>query len=649
MFFKEHLLYKRLFLPLTYSRFRLVKRYCTKPNQKAIVDETSLKVPPIERIRNFSIIAHVDHGKSTLADRLLEFTGAIKSGVKNAQVLDQLQVERERGITVKAVTASLNYVYKDQNYLLNLIDTPGHVDFSNEVVRSVQVCQGAILLVDAAEGPRAQTVAVHSLATKNELTLLPVLNKIDLPRANPTKAKNQLFSLFNIEPNDVLEVSAKKGWGVENLVHSLIERIPPPNVSRDGPVKALVFDTWHDKYRGILCLAYIESGYLKLGDSVKWLSLNKINSVKHLFLLTPEEKEIRRAGAGQVVVFGCGPRGGGAVGDILLSSDTVTSHLKSKFEPNKLRHMVYAGIFPMSQSEYTNVQSAMNKLAMNDAGATISDDSSPALGQGWRIGFSGLLHMEVFTQRLFQEYKAEAIISAPSVPFKFRINQPKLIKKYGGEIITITNPCMMPAHTDIVEYFEPFVVGTIVTPIKYLGSLTALCLDHRGIPLNTTPLDEENISLQFRLPLSEILVEFHDIIKSITSGYANFDYNDDEYYSSPLAKVEILLNGEKVDELISIVHVSRVDYYGRRLVEKLKEKIPRQMVQIAIQATVNNKVIARETLQAYRKDVTAKLYGGDVTRRMKLLKQQADGKKQMRIETRIRIPRETLIEVLRKK
>ncbi|CAH4029436.1 unnamed protein product [Pieris brassicae] len=599
----------------------------------------------VKRIRNFSIVAHVDHGKSTLADRLLEITGVIKPGNENAQVLDQLQVERERGITVKAVTASLNYSYNNEPYLLNLIDTPGHVDFSNEVVRSVTACQGVVLLVDANEGIQAQTVAVHSLAKRNDLVIIPTLNKVDLPRADPEKVKTQLKSVFKIDPSDVVQVSAKKGWGVEELLKAIITRIPPPNVDTTDHFRAHIIDTWHDKYRGVLCLAYIHSGTLKMGQTVKWKSDVKQHTVKYLALLRPSEENITEAMAGQVVMVGLGTKGGGSVGDTLLSPEATDG--KDTTVP-AVRHMVYAGIFPSDQSQHTQLSDSIKKLSLNDSAVSVAVDSSPALGQGWRVGFLGLLHLDVFTQRLLQEYKAEAILTAPSVPYKVKVKGAKIIKHYKGEDVIVTNPVHLPDVSNIVEYYEPFVIGTIISPVEYLGAVNTLCIDRRGNPLPSSAVDDQMTMLQYILPLSEVVMDFHDTLKSITSGFASFDYQDYGFHPSSLVRMDILLNGVIVDELTSIVHISRLEYNARSLTARLKEMIPRQMVQVAIQAVVGGKVLARETIKAYRKDVTAKLYGGDITRRKKLLKQQAEGKKKMRSVANIKIPRNTFIDVLKR-
>ncbi|XP_072932040.1 translation factor GUF1 homolog, mitochondrial [Epargyreus clarus] len=624
---------------LDYKQFaRIVTRsYTSEPDNK---------VRDVKRIRNFSIVAHVDHGKSTLADRLLEITGVIKPGSENKQVLDQLQVERERGITVKAVTASLNYTHNNEKYLLNLIDTPGHVDFSNEVVRSVTACQGVILLVDANEGIQAQTVAVHSLAKRNNLRIIPTLNKVDLPRADPDKVKMQLKSLFNFDPDSVLSISAKKGWGVQELLEAVITRIPPPPVDLEDHFKAHVIDTWHDKYRGVLCLVYIHSGVVQVGQAVKWRSDSKQNVVKYLAMLRPHEEPVTEAFAGQVVMIGCGPRGGGSVGDQLVSVD-LTETTKTVSVP-PVKHMVYAGIFPADQSQHVQLSDAIKKLALNDSAVSVNVDSSPALGQGWRVGFLGLLHLDVFTQRLLQEYKAEAILTAPSVPYKIKVTGAKTIKKFGGREALITNPLQLPDSCHIEEFYEPLVVGTIITPVEYIGAVTTLCIDRRGTPLPASAIDEKMTMMQFILPLSEVVIDFHDTLKSLTSGFASFDYQDHGFHASSLVRMDILLNGLLVEELSTIVHTSRLEYNARKLTAKLKEMIPRQMIQVAIQAVVSGKVYSRETIKAYRKDVTAKLYGGDVTRRKKLLKQQAEGKKKMRSVANIKVPRDTFINVLKR-
>ncbi|XP_017768053.1 PREDICTED: translation factor GUF1 homolog, mitochondrial [Nicrophorus vespilloides] len=616
-----------------------VRLYGSKP-----IDYTEI---PLERIRNFSIIAHVDHGKSTLADRLLEFTGAIKKTSGQNQVLDKLQVEKERGITVKAQSASLIYIYQGEQYLLNLIDTPGHVDFSNEVSRSLSACQGVILLVDANDGVQAQTVANFYLAFGNDLLIIPVLNKIDLKNADPERVCGQLKTLFDIDPKDVLKISAKQGIGIECVLDAIIERLPPPNAVRGGKFRALVFDSWYDKYRGALSLMYIKDGEVRIGDSVASCHTKKTYEVRGLSVLRPNEESVDKLVAGQIGLVGCNMRSSqeSCIGDTLHKTHEEVEPLQG-FKP--ARPMVFAGIYPMDQSQHVHLRGAIDKLVLNDSAVTVNIDSSPALGQGWRLGFLGLLHLEVFSQRLVQEYGADPILTAPSVTYKVILKPTKKIIEDKNDTLFVNNPALFPDHLQIKECHEPMVSGTIITPDSYLGSIISLCMERRGVQKSATNIDNERVMLVYDLPLSEVVLDFHDTLKTISSGYASFDYEDMGYQFSSLVKMNILLNGTAVDELSVIMHSSRVQTMGRKLVLKLRDIIPRQMVQIAIQATVNGKVIARETLKAYRKDVTAKLYGGDVTRRMKLLAQQAAGKKKMRMVANISLPRETFIDVLKK-
>ncbi|XP_031341370.1 translation factor GUF1 homolog, mitochondrial-like [Photinus pyralis] len=618
--------------------------YSTDETSKLNIDYADI---PIERIRNFSIIAHVDHGKSTLADRVLETTGAIKPSSGNAQVLDKLQVERERGITVKAQSASLLYNYNGSDYLLNLIDTPGHVDFSNEVSRSLSACQGVILLVDANDGVQAQTVANFYLAFGNDLIIIPVLNKIDLKNADPDRVAKQLETLFDIDPKEVLKISAKLGTGIHEVLEAVIKRLPPPHVERDSSFKALLFDSWYDRYRGVQSLVYVQNGQINVGDNVTYYHTNKNYEVKMLSILKPEEVFVKKLVAGQIGVICCNMRSSkeAHIGDTVHKTGTPVEPLKG-FKP--VKPMVFAGIYPVDQSQHVNLRSAIEKLALNDSAVSISIDTSPALGQGWRLGFLGLLHLEVFTQRLQQEYDAETILTAPSVTYKVKLKETKQTLKAGNSEMYITNPIHFPDHLTVEEYYEPMVLGTIITPDRYLGAVLTLCLEKRGVQRNASNIDNERVMMQFDLPLSEIVIDFHDSLKTISSGYASFDYEPTGFVSTYLVKMEVYLNGVAVDELSSIIHGSRIDTIGRRTVLKLKEIIPRQLVQIAIQAKVNGKVIARETLKAYRKDVAAKLYGGDITRRMKLLAQQAAGKKKMKMVANISLPRETFIDVLKK-
>nr|XP_050862392.1 translation factor GUF1 homolog, mitochondrial isoform X1 [Vespula vulgaris] len=601
---------------------------------------------PIENIRNFSIIAHVDHGKSTLADRLLEITGAIKRN-SGKQVLDTLQVEKERGITVKAQTASLIYSYKGQNYLLNLIDTPGHVDFSSEVYRSLAACQGVILLVDANDGVQAQTVANFYLAIKRELVVIPVINKIDLPMADPERVKNQLETLFNINEKDVLKISAKLGTGVDELLQAILKRLPPPPVNRNLPFRALIFDSWYDKYKGAVSLIYVKDGSLSVGEHITSFASKKSYEIKEVALLRPEEEPVKTLFAGEVGSIKCNMRSSkeAHIGDTLYKKGHPVESLGGF---TAIKPMVFAGVYPMDQSHFLSLQSAIDKLILNDSAVEIVPNSSAALGRGWRAGFLGLLHMEVFIQRLEQEYGTEPIVTAPGVTYKAKIKGQKNIIRYKGDIVVFNNPIDYPDKQITVEYYEPMILGTIITPDKYIGPVISLCLEKRGIEQFTQTIGNNRTLLKFSMPLNEVVLDFHDTLKTLTSGYASFDYEDDGYHSSEIVKLNILLNGNIVEELSTIVHCTKAKEVGKRMCNKLLDIIPRQLFEISIQAAVGSKILARETLKAYRKDVTAKLYGGDVTRRMKLLAKQKQGKNRMRMIGNISLPRETFINVLKR-
>ncbi|CRK96439.1 CLUMA_CG009855, isoform A [Clunio marinus] len=628
--------------------YRIIKS-CSRKFSSSPDDDTKDYFVKVENIRNFSIIAHVDHGKSTLADRLLEVTGAKKKNSGKNQVLDALEVEQERGITVKANAVSLLYKHEEETYLLNLIDTPGHVDFANEVCRSLSASGGVILLVDANHGVQAQTIANYHLAVGKNLKIVPVLNKIDLKHANPEQVEQDLFSLFDILPEDVLRVSAKLGIGIDSVFEHIIKKIPPPESCRDEAFRAHLFDSWYDKYRGALNLMFIKDGEVKLGQEIVSCESKKIYIVKSLSLLTPEEKNVKKLIAGQIGLIGMNMRNSkeAVIGD--------TYHLKgSPTEPlevfKKLRPMIFAGIYPSEQSQHVALRGAIEKLVLNDSVVTFAPETSPALGHGFRLGFLGLLHLEVFVQRLQQEYQAEPIITAPSVTYKIKLkNMKNILKQHGGkEIISVSNPKFLPEPNHVEEYFEPTVLGTIITPSEYIGKIISLCIEKRGIQKSSINLDENRIMMTYQLPLSEVVVDFHDHIKSLSSGFASFDFEEKEYVSTNLVKLEILLNGVPVEELSNIVHARNAETFAKDLVGRLKELIPRQMVMIAIQGVVGGKVLARETIRAYRKDVTQWLYGGDVTRRMKLLKQQSEGKKKMRSIANVNVPRDTFIRVLKR-
>lgn len=592
----KHALCKRL------NRFSKIRFYC---DTKKDIDFSKISV---DKIRNFSIIAHVDHGKSTLADRLLEYTGAIRINSGQNQILDKLQVERERGITVKAQTASLLYKYKNEVYLLNLIDTPGHVDFSNEVARSLAACQGVILLIDANDGVQAQTVANFYLAFGHDLLIIPVLNKIDLKNADPDRVTKQLENVFDISHNEVLKISAKLGTGIDKVLEAVVTRLPPPTVNKNAPFRALLFDSSYDKYRGVLSLIFVKDGVLNVGDTIQSCYTEKVYEVKTISFLRPNEEPVQTIVAGQIGLIGCNMRSSKEA----LIGDTI--HLVSQnveplpgFEP--LKPMVFAGVYPFDQAQHVNLRSAIEKLALNDSAVTVELDTSPALGQGWRLGFLGLLHLEVFTQRLQQEYGTEPIITAPSVIYKVKLKPTKQNIKESSSELFINNPALWPESQKIEESFEPMVIGTIITPDKYLGAVMSLCMEKRGVQKSAVNIDNDRIMLQYDLPLCEIVLDFHDSLKTITSGYASFDYEDNGYASSNLVKMSILLNSVPVDELSFIVHLTKAQTIGKQLTLKLKDIIPRQMVQISIQAVIGGKVLARQDIKPYRKDVTQKLYG----------------------------------------
>ncbi|XP_054264842.1 translation factor GUF1, mitochondrial-like [Macrosteles quadrilineatus] len=613
---------------------------------RTIIDNKDPSKVPLKNIRNFSIIAHIDHGKSTLADRLLEVTGTLQSDPGNKQVLDRLQVERERGITVKAQTASLFYNHQGEEYLLNLIDTPGHVDFSNEVARSLAACQGVVLLVDATQGVEAQTVANFHLAFYGELTIIPVLNKIDVKNIDVQVAADQLAKLFSFDPSEILKISAKEGTGVEEVLKAVIERVPAPPGDSSAPLRALIFDSWFDKYRGPIALVYIRDGSMTLGDEVMSAHSNMTYTVKSMGILRPQEQPTKQLLKGQVGYLVCNMK---SVSEAMIGD---TFHLRSVpvtplpgFKP--ARPMVYAGVYPMDQSQHNALRGALEKLALNDPSVTVAIESSPALGQGWRVGFLGLLHLEVFNQRLEQEYGADALMTAPSVPYKVKIKGKKNIARFKTDELLISDPSKLPDIDIITEIHEPVVKGSIITPYTYMNSLITLCTERRGSLESTSNLDNTRVSLGVRLPLNEIIVDFHDRVKSLSSGFASFDYEDAGYQISNLVKLEIMLNGEIVDALCSIVHESKAHVAGKNMCEKLKKLIPRQMVPVMIQAAVGAKIVARETINPYRKDVIAKLYGGDVSRKKKLLTKQAEGKKKMKSIAKINIPKDTFLKVLK--
>lgn len=595
---------------------------------------------PPERIRNFSVIAHIDHGKSTLCDRLLEVTGTLSSRERHEQFLDKLQVEKERGITVKAQTASMFYTYKGEQYLLNLIDTPGHVDFSYEVSRSLYACQGALLLVDASQGVQAQTMANFYLAFEQDLAIVPIINKIDLSNARPEMVLDELKKLFDFKPEEVIRASAKSGIGIDAILESIIQRIPPPAGDPKQPLKALLFDSWYDDYKGVVCLVALKDGVLRKGDMVTLAQTGISYELLELGLMYPNETPCNALYAGQVgyIITGMKTVKEARVGDTIYHTRQPVTPFPG-FKPAK--PMVFAGIYPVDSSEFDLLRDAIEKLTLNDASVTVEKKTSAALGLGFRCGFLGLLHMEVFKQRLEQEYDMSIIITAPSVLYKIRL-KPK------GEIISIENPSEFPDPQKIEEILEPVIDATIIVPREYLGALMKLCQEKRGEQKEMTYLNEERVILKYRLPLNEVATDFYDQLKSLTSGYASFDYEEGGYQPADLVKMDILLNGKPVDALSTIVHADSAYYVGKEIVNKLRQVIPRQLFEIAIQAAIGAKVIARENISALRKNVTAKCYGGDITRKRKLLEKQKEGKKRMKQVGNVEVPQEAFLTILKK-
>ncbi|XP_036188537.1 translation factor GUF1, mitochondrial isoform X2 [Myotis myotis] len=591
-------------------------RLCSSAARKEKVDMSRF---PVENIRNFSIIAHVDHGKSTLADRLLELTGTIDKTKNNKQVLDKLQVERERGITVKAQTASLFYNCEGKQYLLNLIDTPGI---------------------------QAQTVANFFLAFEAQLSVIPVINKIDLKNADPERVVKQIEKVFDIPSDECIKISAKLGTNVESVLQAVIERIPPPKVHRNSPLRALVFDSTFDQYRGVIANVALFDGVVSKGDKIVSAHTQKTYEVNEVGVLNPNEQPTHKLYAGQVGYLIAGMK------DVTEAQigDTLYLH-KQPVEPlpgfKSAKPMVFAGMYPVDQSEYNNLKSAIDKLTLNDSSVTVHRDSSLALGAGWRLGFLGLLHMEVFNQRLEQEYNASVILTTPTVPYKAVLSSAKLIKEYREKEITIINPAQFPDKSKVTEYLEPVVLGTIITPVEFTGKIMMLCQARRAVQKNMVFIDQNRVMLKYLLPLNEIVVDFYDSLKSLSSGYASFDYEDAGYQTAELVKMDILLNGNIVEELVTIVHKDKAQTVGKAICERLKDSLPRQLFEIAIQAAIGSKIIARETVKAYRKNVLAKCYGGDITRKMKLLKRQAEGKKKLRKIGNIEVPKDAFIKVLK--
>ena len=592
-----------------------------------------------QNIRNFSIIAHIDHGKSTLADRILEITGAVDKREIKDQMLDSMDIERERGITIKLNAVELKYNYNNEDYILHLIDTPGHVDFSYEVSRSLAACEGAILVVDAAQGIEAQTLANLYLALENDLTIIPVINKIDLPNADIPKVKGELKSILGFKDEEIILCSGKTGEGVEDLIKAIIDRINPPKIDNAAPTKALIFDSYYDAYRGVVISVKVVDGSIKVKDTIKFLATGEEYEVVEVGVNTPKIETRSELISGEVGFVSA------AIKNIesVKVGDTVTvkrCEAKTQLPGYKpMKPMVYSGLFPIEPNKYEALKEALEKLKLNDASLTIEPENSAALGFGFRCGFLGLLHMDVIEERIRREAGIEIIATSPSVIYKVNMTN--------GDVIEVDSPNKMPDRTYIKSIEEPFIRTNILVPTDYIGPIMNLCQDKRGIFDNTEYIDPTRVNIHYYLPLSEIVYDFFDKLKSSTKGYASFDYELSGYRESNLVKMDILINGEVVDALSVIVHKDFAYQRGKTIVENLKEVIPRQMFQVPIQASIGSKIIARETISAMKKNVLAKCYGGDISRKKKLLEKQKEGKKKMKMIGRVELPSEAFLSILK--
>jgi len=593
-----------------------------------------------ENIRNFSIIAHIDHGKSTLADRILQLTGAVADRDMEAQMLDNMDLERERGITIKSHAVRLDYKAKDgQQYVLNLIDTPGHVDFSYEVSRSLSACEGALLVVDASQGVEAQTLANTYLAIENDLELIPVLNKIDLPSAEPDRIKEQIENIIGLDASEAVMTSAKTGLGIEEVLEAIVAKVPPPKGDRNAPLKALIFDSWYDSYRGVIVLFRVIDGVIKKGTKIKFFNTGREYLVETIGVNRPRPTPIGELGPGEVGFLTASIK---TVADVQIG-DTVTEAARPVDTPfpgfQEVKPMVFAGLYPIDSAQYEDLRDAMEKLRLNDASFFFEPESSTALGFGFRCGFLGLLHMEIIQERLEREFNLELITTAPGVRYR--------VTTTDGQVAEIDSPSKMPDVGRITKIEEPFIVATILTNDEFLGGILPLLDEKRGVQKKFEYVTEDRVMLVYELPLNEIVLDFYDRLKSVSRGYASLDYHLSGYQASKLVKLDILVSGEPVDALSLILHTDTAVAKGRLLTTKMKELIPRQMFEVAIQAAIGNKVIARETVKAMGKNVIAKCYGGDISRKRKLLEKQKEGKKRMKKVGRVEIPQEAFLAVLK--
>jgi GTP-binding protein LepA len=591
-----------------------------------------------ENIRNFSIIAHIDHGKSTLADRILEVTNAITDREKQDQLLDNMDLERERGITIKLNAVQLHYQLDNEDYLLHLIDTPGHVDFTYEVSRSLAACEGAILVVDAAQGIEAQTLANLYLALENNLTIIPVINKIDLPNADPEKVKQELIDTLGFNEDEIVLTSAKNGIGIKELVETLIKKIPAPRGNKEEKLQALIFDSYYDSYRGVIASIRLVNGQIKLGDKIKMMANNVTYEVVELGVKTPYEKKVSKLEAGEVGYLCAAIKDikDVKVGDTITNVDHPALNSLPGYKP--MKPMVFCGVYPIESSKYPELKEALEKLKLNDASLSYEPETSQALGFGYRCGFLGLLHMEIIQERIEREFKIDLIATSPSVVYEVTLTDDSLLQ--------VDSPAKMPDRTKIKYLKEPYIRTNIFVPSEYIGSIMELCQNKRGTYISMEYLDKTRVNIHYEIPLSEIVYDFFDKLKSSTKGYASFDYELIGYKESDLVKMDILLNAEVVDALSVIVHREFAYKRGKAIVENLKKLIPRQQFEVPIQASIGSKIIARADIKAVRKNVLAKCYGGDVSRKRKLLDKQKEGKKRMKSVGNVEIPQEAFLSVL---
>jgi len=592
-----------------------------------------------ENIRNFSIIAHIDHGKSTLADRIIQECGAISNREMSAQVMDTMDIEKERGITIKAQSVRLKYIKDDQEYVLNLIDTPGHVDFSYEVSRSLASSEGALLVVDASQGVEAQTIANVYIALENDLELIPVINKIDLPAAEADRVKEEIEHTIGLDCTDAIEVSAKSGIGIKDLLDAIVDRIPSPKGEQNRPLKALIYDSWFDNYLGALGLVRVYDGEIKKGSEVLIMGSGKKHEVLNLMYphpMKPIKTDIIKTGEIGIIVLGLKKVSDIQVGDTLTLAKNPADEAIGGFEPAK--PFVFAGLYPIDTDKFEDLRDALDKLKLNDSSISYEPETSVALGFGFRVGFLGMLHMEVVKERLEREFNLDLIATAPTVIYR--------VKKTDATELEIQNPSELPPVNEIEKIYEPYVKATIITPSEFVGNIITLLNERRGIQIKMDYLNETRVLLEYEVPMNEIVMDFYDKLKSATKGYASFDYEPIEYKEGDLVKLDVRVAGEVVDALSIIVPKDKAAYRGREFVKKMRELIPRQLFEVAIQASIGNKIIARETVSAMRKNVTAKCYGGDITRKRKLLEKQKEGKKRMKAIGKVHLPQEAFLAVL---